>query len=129
LVCGAVSSSGRVRPDRPAELKIRLRHRGRGVGVFLPDLLLPLRKVPMQCGKRDACCVALLESGDTGRVIAAKAVSEDGDTLGVNVRALGEIVESRRARHFVVVAAWHVTAPPRTPPRPAAHCDGGDGAG
>src|SRR6476661_5203337 len=78
----------------------------------------------MQCGQRDACGVALLEGGDTGRVIAAKAVTEDGDALGVNVRALGEIVESRRARHFVVGAARHVTDPSRLAHAGTVQCEG-----
>ena len=65
----------------------------------------------MQRGQRDAGGVALLERGDAGRVVAAEAVAHDGDALGVDVRALGEIIERRRARHLVVVAARHVAHP------------------
>ena len=78
----------------------------------------------MQCGQRDACRVALLESGDTGRVIAAEAVTEDGDALGVDVEVLGEMVESRRARHFIVVAARHVTDPSRLAHAGTVQCEG-----
>src|SRR4029078_11961610 len=79
FLCNGDALFRRFRPDHPAELKIRLRTRGRGIGIFLPDLLLPLREVPMQRGQRDACGVRLLESAATGRQIAPKSATHGAE--------------------------------------------------